>query len=200
MYDWRNMSAEQRSAMLADRQRLRRPWHSPPHLATDCELQYHITAACYEHKHHIGKSTARMDGFADDLLAMLASQTISVHAWCVLPNHYHLLVTLPSLSAFTGELGRMHGRTSFLWNGEEATRRRKVFYRASDRRIRSEGHFWATTNYIHHNPVRHGYVAKWQEWPWSSACDFLEATGIEEATRLWTEFPILETGEGWDDH
>jgi putative transposase len=40
-------------------------------------------------------------------------------------------------------------------------------------------------NYIHHNPVRHGYVAKWQEWPWSSARDYLSRVGDEEALKRW---------------
>jgi putative transposase len=93
----------------------------------------------------------------------------------------------------------LHGRTSHAWNGEENARGRKVFFRVADRVMRSERHFWATMNYIHHNPVHHGYVERWPDWPWSSACDFLAQLGRDEAEQIWLEYPIEDYGKGWDD-
>ncbi len=65
--------------------------------------------------------------------------------------------------------------------------------------MRSERHFWATLNYVHNNPVRHGYVERCQDWPFSSAREFLEQMGRKEAERIWREYPVLNYGEGWDD-
>ena len=65
--------------------------------------------------------------------------------------------------------------------------------------MRNEDHFWATMNYIHHNPVKHGYVSRWDEWDWSSATDFMESVGREEAMRIWKDHPLLDYGKGWDD-
>jgi len=67
------------------------------------------------------------------------------------------------------------------------------------RAIRSERHFGATMNYVHHNPVHHGYCRQWQDWPFSSASAFLQSVGKEEAARIWNAYPILEYGKGWDD-
>jgi putative transposase len=120
-------------------------------------------------------------------------------AWCVLPNHYHALVETPDLLVLSRELGRLHGRTSHAWNGEECARGRKVFFRVADRVMRSERHFWATMNYIHHNPVHHGYVERWPDWPWSSASDFLAQLGRHEAEQIWLEYAIEDYGKGWDD-
>jgi putative transposase len=53
-------------------------------------------------------------------------------------------------------------------------------------------------NYIHNNPVRHGYVEKWQDWPWSSAMEFLDSMGRDEAMRIWKEYPIRNFGKKWD--
>ena len=53
-------------------------------------------------------------------------------------------------------------------------------------------------NYIHHNPVHHGYVEKWQDWIWSSAAKFLESAGRERAAQIWRDYPILDYGKGWD--
>jgi len=140
-----------------------------------------------------------MDAFARDLLAVLNGNDGRVYAWCLLPNHYHALVTAPDVLRLLHDLGRLHGRTSHSWNGEERTRGRKVFFRAFERAMRSDGHFHATLNYVHHNAVHHGYVARWTEWPWSSAAEFIELTGEPEETRIWRTYPLGDYGKGWDE-
>jgi len=140
-----------------------------------------------------------MNGFARDLLAVLAERCRSVSAWCVLPNHYHALVETTDILQLLSALGRLHGRTSYFWNGEEDARGRKVFFRAVERSMRSEAHVFATMNYIHHNPVHHGYVKRWTDWPWSSAAVYLEREGAAEAARVWRTYPVGEYGRGWDD-
>jgi putative transposase len=96
-------------------------------------------------------------------------------------------------------LGQFHGRTAHTWNSEDSTRGRQVFFRAAERVIRSDRHFWATMNYVHHNPVHHGYVDQWTDWPWSSATEFLAHTDPNEAKRLWRQYPLADYGQGWDD-
>ncbi len=130
-------------------------------------------------------------------------QTIAVHsrrvvAWCVLPNHYHALVETADVLALLRDLGTMHGRTAFQWNGEDTRRGRKVWFNCAETSMKSERHFWATLNYVHHNPVHHGYVAQWQNWPFSSARDYLAALGRERAAALWREYPLLDYGKDWD--
>jgi len=98
-----------------------------------------------------------------------------------------------------GELGRLHGRTAHTWNDQEQRRGRKVFFRAADRAMRSERHYWCTLNYVHHNPVRHGYVRRWTDWPWSSARAYLDAAGPDQAGKIWREYPLLDYGKGWDE-
>jgi putative transposase len=65
--------------------------------------------------------------------------------------------------------------------------------------MRNDAHFWATMNYVHHNPVRHGYVERWQDWPFSSALEYLQRVGPQQAARIWQTYPLLDYGEGWDD-
>lgn len=122
-----------------------------------------------------------------------------IHAWVILPNHYHLLVSVDDMQGQLYALGKLHGRTSFQWNGEDAARGRKVWFSAAETAMKSERHFWATLNYIHNNPVKHGLVQSWQEWPFSSASQFLESFGREDAERLWKEYPIRDFGKGWDE-
>lgn len=199
MYRWRELSPSQRAKLVAHRIRQGNPWHSPPHRAGHEESWFHIAAACYEHRPHIGRSIPRMDAFAEALLWTLEGYAQQVSAWCLLPNHYHVLAKAGNALALLHALGRLHGRSSHAWNGEEHLRGRQVFYRSFERAMRSERHFWATLNYVHHNPVHHGYVQRWTDWPWSSARDYLERIGREEAKRVWREYRLRDYGKGWDD-
>lgn len=198
MYRWRKLTLDEQAALLDWRKRRQRPWHSPPHFFQGPGW-FHLTAACYEHAPIPGKDAARMSSFTEELLASLDAASAAVHAWCVLPNHYHLLVLAPDLKPLLAMLARLHGRSSHLWNGEDGQRGRKVWCAPADRLIRSEAHFWATLNYIHHNPVKHGWVEKWTDWPFSSATDYLASVGREEALRRWRCHPVLDYGAGWDD-
>ena len=198
-YLWRQLTPKQRDELLAWRKTRGQPWHSPPHRPNFGHLRFLISAACYEHHHYMGHSPERMDAFARDLLAVFAVHASQTFTWCVLPNHYHALVEAPDVKCLLHELGLFHGRTSYTWNGEESARGRKVFFRAVERAMRSDRHFWATLNYVHHNPVRHGYVVRWTDWSWSSAVEYLEQTSVEEAKRIWRDYPIRDYGKGWDE-
>ena len=92
MHEWRRMTAEQQASILKLRQSQRRPWHSPPHLDLEADLQYLLTGACYEHEEIIGKSSARMAECEDELLRVVHELRSETYAWCILPNHYHLLL------------------------------------------------------------------------------------------------------------
>lgn len=183
---------------MESRRRERHPWHSSPHREGDYPY-YHLTAACFEHRNVIGTTVERMSAFEETLLNTLNQHGKQVVAWCVLPNHYHALVESEEILAVLKDVGQMHGRTSFTWNGEDGQRGRQVWFNCIERAMRTERHLWVTVNYIHHNPVHHGYVKRWQDWPFSSAASFLEKVGREKAERIWKTYPILEYGKGWDD-
>jgi putative transposase len=199
-YRWRRLSQEERDHLLQWRQTHLRPWHSPPHWSeAQGDHSFHVTAACWEHLPRIGHSLHRLSHFTEALLHTAAAHADQVVAWCVLPNHYHLLVRTSDLRRLVRAFGQFHGRTSRAWNVEEGTIGRANFYRCTDRAMRSAAHVGCTINYIHHNPVHHGYVTKWGDWPWSSAHQWLETHGPDEMLRMWKQHPLLDYGCGWDD-
>src|SRR5437868_8438229 len=172
MYRWRRMTSEQRKEALAQRQRHRLPWHGPPHYQDNGQV-YLISAGCYEHQPIVGLSPARMAEFESELLETAHSACQQLFAWIVLPNHYHFLVHAPEVKILLGVLGKLHGRTSHRWNGQEDRRGRQVWHRAAETAMKSDRHFWATLNYVLHNAVRHGYVKRWQDWPYCNAAQYL---------------------------
>ena len=192
------MNQEQRESLLKLRKSQKAPWHSPLHIQGD-NSRFHITAACYEHKDVIGFSPERISVFEDDLLHLLRVNSIELYAWAILPNHYHALLKTTNVLFLLKKVKQLHGRTSFYWNGEENSRGRRVWFNAVETAIKSERHFWASVNYIHHNPVKHRHVSKWTEWPYSSAENYLKAVGKEQALKNWREYDISEMGKNWDD-
>ncbi len=198
MYNWRKMNQEQRLSLLKLRKSQDTPWHSPLHVQGD-KTRFHITAACYEHKNIIGFSPERISKFEEKLLQLLRENSSELYAWAVLPNHYHALLKASDILSLLKKLIQLHGRSSFNWNGEENLRDRRVWCNVIETAIKSERHFWATINYIHHNPVKHKHVNKWTDWPFSSAESYLKSVGREQALKNWKEYDISEMGKDWDN-
>ena len=197
MYDYRSLNSNKQKELLAERKRKKHPWHSPPHLAAGVEFRI-VTGVCFEHQKLLN-SPERLAWFADQLLDTISNLTNRCDAWCVLPNHYHVLVEIADIRCFAKGLGQLHGRTAYEMNLADHARGRKVWYRSQDRVMRSDLHYYASMNYIHNNPVKHGYVTKWQDWPYSSAHRYLEMMGREWLLDVWREYPVLNYGEGWDE-
>jgi len=198
MYRWRKWTPKQRKVILIERRQRQQPSHSPAHIASDHTSIYLITAACFEHMPIIGVTDDRLANFSTQLCEFMHKHCRTVFSWVVLPNHYHALCDVIDLESTLKEIGKLHGRTSFLWNGEDDKRGRQTWCKAAETAMKSEGHFYATRNYVLHNPVHHGYCAKWTDWPFGSAAEFLESIGRDQALRFWKSYPLYDYGKSWD--
>jgi putative transposase len=192
MYYWRKLTEKQKADVLAYRKTQRLPWHRPPHFNFDGSFTFIITAACFELKHIIGRTNDRMASFERSVLETCTALSERIFAWCILTNHYHLLLKTEQIKELRKSLGLLHGRTSYLWNKEDCAKGRKAWFELFERPMRSNRHYWASLNYVNNNAVRLGYVSKWQDWPFSSAHQYIEEVGAAEAERIWREFPVLD--------
>lgn len=200
MYKWRKLNETERDETLLNRQSRKLPWHDVP-CRDSGKTSYLISAACYEHRPIIGVARKRMNQFSEDLIEVTeqAPSIAKVHAWVVLPNHYHLLCDIESIRETKIELGKLHGTTSFLWNREDSKRGRRVWFRAAETVIKSPRHFHASLNYIHQNPEKHCCVESLESWPWSSFSEWRLNLDNEEQAEHWKEYPTDRFGKGWDD-
>ena len=97
-----------------------------------------------------------------------------LHAWCVMPNHVHVLVEplgnysteqiVHSWKSYTAK--RLLNRCDF---ASVSDKRRVWQTEYFDRYIRDARHFAMARSYIHSNPVKAGLVAKAEDWKWNSA-------------------------------
>lgn len=197
MYLWRSLTPEERSELIAARRQRGFPPHSPPHPQRE-ESYFLLTAACYEHN-QVMRRAARRQQALDALLDRFIGAGFETRAWVVLPNHYHLLAWVPDLAQVGPLLGRIHGSLSHQWNLEDNTPSRQVWYRFTDRAIRSEGHYYTTLNYVHYNPCKHRCAKTPYDWPQSSVGWYLEHYGRDWLRDLWRTYPVREYGRGWDE-
>ena len=99
------------------------------------------------------------------------------HAWCLMDNHYHLLIQTPdgNLSrgmrqlngVYTQASNRRHGRVGHLFQG-----RFKAIL------VDGDAYLLELTRYVVLNPVRAGMVNNPADWPWSS---YRASAGLEPA-------------------
>jgi REP element-mobilizing transposase RayT len=89
-------------------------------------------------------------------------------AWCIMPNHVHVLIRQEPDSSLGKIVRSWKGRSARLIN--LALGRHGSFWARDyfDRAIRDEDHYWRAIAYIRRNPVKAGLVNDPADWPFSS--------------------------------
>ncbi|MBD0338441.1 MAG: transposase [Thermoleophilia bacterium] len=127
---------------------------------------FHVTA------HAI--AGARLYRGPDDLSLFLelTEQAVRGHGWacyafCLMPNHYHLLIETPHRNLAEG-IKWVNGCYAQRFNGRHGTRGHVFGSRYDSALIEREAHVLEAIRYIALNPVRAGLCAEPIEWKWSS--------------------------------
>jgi REP-associated tyrosine transposase len=106
--------------------------------------------------------------FTDCLLSACREYGVALHAWVLMTNHFHLLLSpgsedsLPRMMQWLGGhyaryFNKCYRRSGSLWEGR---------YKTS--LIDSDNYLLKTYRYIELNPVRAGMVEHPRQYPWSS--------------------------------
>jgi REP element-mobilizing transposase RayT len=125
------------------------------------------------------------------LATLVAARGWKVHAYCLMTNHYHLLVETPNgdLSAglqwlngrYAQWFNYVHGFSGHLFQGR--------FYSVL---VESQHHLLELSRYIVLNPVRAGICRRAQDWPWSSYRECVQSAS--KASFLEVEWLVLQFG------
>jgi len=97
-------------------------------------------------------------------------------AYCLMPNHFHLLLRLENMS-----LSRIMQRllSTFAHHSNRRTQQQGHVFQGRFKSVscRSDPQCLALLRYIHLNPVRAGLVEIPEQWPWSGHGEYLGANG-----------------------
>lgn len=168
--------------------------HHPPHLHID-NAWYIITASTLRHAPLLASDAAKAY-FRDKLRELTEHYGITLRAWVLLDDHFHLLLYMQHGEELPRFIARLHGATSRYINLHDGITGRQVWHNYWDSCIRGERDMWMRFNYIHYNPVKHGYVQSMAEWPFSSYGYYLRTKGTDWLDDCWSRYPAVDLISG----
>ena len=154
------------------------------------------------HPHHVTQRGVRREriffsdfdyaAYTHEMRLTCRHYDVEIWAWCLMPNHTHLIMVPPSEDALSRAIAEAHQRyardineregwTGHLWQGRFSSF------------VMDERYLRAAVRYVEMNPVRAGLVERPQDWKWSSARAHLEGWDDD----LVNVAPMLERIPDW---
>jgi putative transposase len=147
---------------------------------------YHLTSRGNERK-AIFKDDTDRQLFLDSLSQVTERFHWLCHAYCLMDNHYHLVVETPDANLSQG-MRQLNGVYSQAYN----RRHRRVGHLFQGRfkgiLVQKESHFLEVCRYVVLNPVAAGIVKHPRQWAWSS---YRATSGESGAPRCLTVEEVL---------
>lgn len=117
---------------------------------------------------------------------------VNIWAYCLMPNHVHLIAVPATEDALRCGIGEAHRRYSRMINFRQNWRGHLWQGRFASFPM-DETYLLAAARYVEMNPVKAGIAEDAAAWPWSSARAHLAATD----DKLVTVAPLLEMAGDW---
>jgi putative transposase len=139
------------------------------------------------------------DDFVDRLVALVEDAAVTVYAWALIPNHFHLLVRTERrplsrsmrslLTGYAGAFNRRHGRSGHLFQN----RYKSIV-------CEQDAYFLELVRYLHLNPLRAGFVGGLRELEVELAKNYrLSRTQLGEIEQI-IEVHYDEFTSAWQRH
>ncbi len=169
-----------------------------PKRAADGGLIYHV----------LNRANARMTIFEKDgdyeaierILQQAVERTgTDLFAWCIMPNHWHLVVRPHEdgeLSKFVGWLSLTHSQR---WHAHRHSTGSGHVYQGRFKSfpVQDEEHFLTVCRYVERNALRANLVKRAEDWRWGSLGRWVR--GEVSGKALLTAWPVRRSA-GWLEH
>jgi len=112
-----------------------------------------------------------------------------INAIVILPDHCHFIITLPGddakypqrIGLIKSTFSRQIGQYEIISSSRANKRERGIWQRRYwEHVIQNETDYEHHVNYIHYNPVKHGYVKKPSDWQYSSIHRYIANNVLED--------------------
>lgn len=122
---------------------------------------------------------------------------VDLYAYCLMPNHFHLVVAAREEGGLPRFMKILLGVHSLRWHAHRGDLGCGAVYQGRYRAfpIQTEAYFYAACRYVERNPVRAGLVPRAEEWRWSSASPAGSATRCDVELSDWP----VDRPEDWVD-
>ena len=129
----------------------------------------------------------------DKLAATVEAHQFVVHGYCLMPNHYHLLVETP-LANLPDGMQMLNATFCQHFNQRHQLSGHVIQGRYHAVNVNKDAQLLAVARYICLNPVRAHLVEHPADWPWSSHCHMM----APQAAPAWleTQWLLAQFGQG----
>jgi putative transposase len=95
---------------------------------------------------------------------------IALFAYCLMPNHWHLVITAPSTDALSRFMHWLTTTHACRWHVARGTIGQGAVYQGRYRAmpVAADQHFLWVCRYVERNACRASLVSRAEAWPWSS--------------------------------
>ena len=148
--------------------------------ASGTGMTYFFTVVTYRRQPILCDDAIRA-ALRDAIKTVRATRPFVIDAWVLLPDHLHCLWTLPEgdadfstrwmkiKRAVSVACGKDYHRVDWMTASKLKHRETTIWQRRFwEHQIRNEDDFIRHVEYIHFNPVKHGYTQRAADWAYSS--------------------------------
>lgn len=125
----------------------------------------------------------------------LADTQVAVLAFCLMPNHVHLIAVPGRDDSLSVLLRRVHGRYAQYYNARTG-RTGHLWQNRFFSCVLGPSHLWSALAYVERNPVRGGLVTQASDYRWSGAASHL--AGRDNSDLLDMEWWQRAAPANWD--
>jgi len=118
-------------------------------------------------------------------------------SWVILNNHYQLVIDVKDSKNIFLFIKQINGSSSRKINEFENSLGRKVWDQYWDTILDNDKNYWTHVNYNHHNPVKHGYVPKMEDYQWSDFNEHVKKYGAETVYERFEYYPVTDFTPPW---
>lgn len=122
------------------------------------------------HRQNLFSDSANVEILLKAIQRTQVCRPFDLIAYCILHDHLHLLVSLPLEERSFPQIIRNIKRVTTIETRKQTRNAELIVWqdRFWEHTIRDEEDLQHHFDYIHFNPVKHGYVEDYEDWAWSS--------------------------------
>lgn len=116
------------------------------------------------------ESAADYGMFVDVLEQAMARSPMRLLAWCVMPNHWHLVLWPRRDDQLSTTMRWLTVTHTQRWHAAHRTSGTGPLYQGRFKSfpVQDDAHLWQVCRYVERNPLRAKLVRRAENWPWSS--------------------------------